>query len=197
MKTRKITALIITLTFAMLALFIFNVSAIEPHPMPMLPVLPSADCGDDCGNCGYAKPVPPIGILTPEETAEFLAAQNEALANADILLNGGTLANAPKAFMDADGILMVPVRAVAEALGLRVEWFADTRTVQVGIALSFTLDSDAYAFARMTPVSLGTAPVLKNSSTYVPINLFAMLTNSDYIVWYLEDDRLIIDIPIE
>ena len=170
MKT-KIISFIVTL--AMLVLLTLNVSA------------------------EFATPVPPIGILTPEDIAEFLAGYERA----DIVVNGEVI-ESPKAYMTADGILMLPVRAISEILGKQgfatvpVEWFADTRTVQVGRFLSFTLDHDAYSFARMAPVSLGAAPVLKGSSTYVPVNLFAMLTGTDNIVWYLQDNQLIIDIEI-
>ena len=44
--------------------------------------------------------------------------------------------------------------------------------MQIGRSLSFSIGQDSYAFARMAPVSLGQEPILKNSLTYVPIDLF-------------------------
>jgi len=140
----------------------------------------------------YEKAVHPTLELTEEEIAEFLAVYEKA----DIVVNGEVI-ESPRAFMNTNGILMVPVRAIAESLGLPVEWFEDTRTVQIGKNLSFTIGQDAYSFARMAPVSLGTDPVIKDDRTFVPINLFAMLTGSEYVIWYLEDNQLIIDIPMK
>jgi hypothetical protein len=69
----------------------------------------------------------------------------------------------------------------------------------VGIQLSFTLDSDSYAFARMAPVSLGQAPVLHNSLTYVPIDFFTSPTlgalAGGYMSMFSEDlDAQVIEI---
>ena len=140
----------------------------------------------------YEKAVHPTLELTEAEKAEYLA----AYAKADIAVNGEVI-ESPGAFMDDGGILMVPVRAVAEALGLPVVWFDDTRTVQIGINLSFAIGLDSYSFARMAPISLGAAPVIKDDRTFVPVNLFAMLSNSEYTVWYLQDGQLIIEIPVQ
>ena len=114
---------------------------------------------------GYAEAVPPLHVLTDEERRTM----NQAFEGAFIRVDGETLTN--RAFVSDSGYIMVPVREIAEALGHEVTWFGDTRTVQVGF-VSFTLDYDAYAFARMAPMPLGQAPVLKNSLTHVPIDLF-------------------------
>jgi hypothetical protein len=149
----------------------------------------------------YEKAVPPALELTEEEKAQFMAAQAESYANADIAVNGGVLQDAPRAFLNKDGILMVPVRAIAEALGERgyytlpVDWHGETRTVTLGRLLSFQIGQDSYAFARMAPAELGAAPVLKTiegdgSRTFVPIDLFMMLDPA--LFWYYEDGRIVI-----
>ena len=115
----------------------------------------------------YAEAVPPLHILTDEDRREM----NQAFEGAAIRVDGEILNNA--AFVSDSGHIMVPVREIAEALGHEVTWFGDTRSVQVGL-VSFTLGYDAYAFARMAPVPLGQAPVLKNSLTYVPIDFFVV-----------------------
>jgi hypothetical protein len=86
----------------------------------------------------------------------------------------GKAVKAPGVFMTGDGIVMVPVRAVAEALELTVEWFGDTKTVQVGKSLSCTIGEDRYSYNRMAPVKLGAAPVIKDGKTFVPIDFFTM-----------------------
>lgn len=114
----------------------------------------------------FERAVPPIHQLSPGEIRGFMMVMD----NAVIKVNGEAITN--RAFISDSNHLMVPVREVAEAMGLVVTWFADTRRVSVGIQLSFTLDSDYYAFARMAPVSLGQAPILRNNLTYVPIEFF-------------------------
>ena len=115
----------------------------------------------------YEKAVAPIYILTEEEKEMV----NKSLSNQAIQINSEKL-ESPGAFMNESGIIMVPVRAVAEAMGLHVEWYGDTKTVQIGKSLSFTIGKDSYAYNRKSPISLGTAPILKESMTYVPIDFF-------------------------
>ena len=119
----------------------------------------------------YEKAVPPIYIFTEEEKALMA----KSLDNAIININGKAI-KAQGVFMTDNGILMVPVRTIAEAMGFNVEWFGDTKTVQVGRSLSFVIGKDQYSYNRMAPVSLGAAPVLKDGKTFVPIEFFTMNT---------------------
>lgn len=74
-------------------------------------------------------------------------------------------------------VQMLPVRVVAEALGMTVEWIDETKSVNVGFA-SFTIDEDAYTMAKSMPQPLGQAPVLltipgeESATTYVPVTFF-------------------------
>ena len=116
---------------------------------------------------GYMPIAPPIHQLSDEEIREFMMIYDGAL----IKVNGKPITN--RAFVSDNNRIMVPVREVAYGLDITpVTWFGDTRTVQLGIALSFTLDVDSYAFGRMAPIELGQAPILKGNLTYVPIDLF-------------------------
>lgn len=114
----------------------------------------------------YEKIVPPVYILTDEDRKML----NQDYDNAVIRINGENINN--KAYVSDKGYVMVPLREIAEAMGLSVEWFSDTKTVQVGKSLSFTLDKNQYAYNRKSPISLGEAPVLQNGLTYVPIDFF-------------------------
>jgi len=115
----------------------------------------------------YEKAVPPIYEFSDEDN-EMLAKLSQNLI---ITLNGVAI-DGLKPFVNENGVFMLPVRAVAEAMGLHVEWFGDTKTVQVGNSASLSVGKDAYAKNRMVPVKLGTAPVLKDDSTYVPLDFF-------------------------
>jgi len=154
----------------------------------------------------YEKAVAPIYVFTDEEKEEFAA----IFAKADIVINGKVLKDAPKPFLNDDGIVMVPLRAIAEAfseLGFPttpIVWFDDTKTVQIGMLLSCVISKDAYSFARMAPVSLGTPPVIKNDRTYVPIDLFGMMlpgTGAGSIDYHFANGKIMIEmqkpIPVD
>lgn len=71
-----------------------------------------------------------------------------------------------------DGVTMIPLRLVGESLGYEVSWKQGTKTAELLRGpqwTAVTIGEDNYNFARMI-VKLGTAPVLMDSSTYVPLN---------------------------
>lgn len=74
--------------------------------------------------------------------------------------------------LTVDGNVIIPLRAVAESLGYNVIWHEDKSIELMRGAhyITLSIDNDAYTFARMAPMSLGVAPKLINSLTYVPVN---------------------------
>lgn len=73
---------------------------------------------------------------------------------------------------------MVCVREAAEALGFKVEWIAESKTITLtkgAVYITFTIGEDGYTFARTAPMPLGAAPEIKNGKTYVPVELFTEL----------------------
>jgi copper amine oxidase-like protein len=80
-------------------------------------------------------------------------------------------------YKDKDDVLMIPLREVGEALGYEVRWNAEKRSTELMKDAQWTevvigegtVGEDNYNFAKMI-VKLGTPPVLKNSTTYVPAN---------------------------
>lgn len=83
-----------------------------------------------------------------------------------------------------NGTLMVPVRALAEALGFKVTWNDGAVNINDGEMqcdlrigdenyLVYTAIKDAVGMSA--PFTLGSAPVLKNDLTYVPVKLFVSL----------------------
>lgn len=74
-----------------------------------------------------------------------------------------------------DGVVKVPVRFVAEAMGYEVGWDGTLSKVTVGtipMGVNFVIDENAYNKSRMTPFELSAAPELIESRTYVPIDFF-------------------------
>jgi hypothetical protein len=123
------------------------------------------------------KAVAPIYVLTDEEKEMI----SNSFSNLGIVVNGKPV-DGVKPFPNDKGILMVPVRAVAEAMGLTVEWQAATSSIQVGKSASFALNKDAYSVNKMPAVELGAAPILKDDKTYVPMEFFSTILNASVTI---------------
>ncbi len=75
-------------------------------------------------------------------------------------------------YKNEEGVMMLPLRQIAEALGYEVKWNNETRTAELTKGpqwTAVTIGKDNYNFAKML-IKLGTAPETKNSSTYVPFS---------------------------
>ncbi|MGN1350692.1 MAG: copper amine oxidase N-terminal domain-containing protein [Anaerovoracaceae bacterium] len=86
---------------------------------------------------------------------------------------------------EENGKVMVPVRAVAEAMGFQVEWNAQDKSVSVADdewEVLLTVGIDSYvgvtkiegACGMTAPQSYGAAPVILESATYVPADMFEL-----------------------
>ena len=81
--------------------------------------------------------------------------------------------------------VLVPVRAVAEALGYEVNWDGDLRAVTVGteqMGVNFVIGENSYKKSKMTPFVLEAAPVIINDYTYVPVSFFSDVLEADITV---------------
>ncbi|MGG1551907.1 stalk domain-containing protein [Paenibacillus ferrarius] len=70
------------------------------------------------------------------------------------------------------GVQLIPLRKVAEGLGYTVKWNQDTYAAELSKGAEWTsvrVGKDSYSYARMAPVELGAAPVIKNDTLYVPL----------------------------
>ena len=71
-----------------------------------------------------------------------------------------------------DGVRMIPLRMVAEALGFEVTWNGEEKSVEVLRGTNWstlTIGRNVYNFARML-IKLETAPVIVDGTTYVPLS---------------------------
>lgn len=99
--------------------------------------------------------------------------------------------DAPAAYQTEDGVVMVPLRAICEALGYEVTWDADTYTAHIGDTMSVPIGKDAYALADAEPVALGAAAALKNSRTFVPLSFFTRVAGLNNA--YVFEAQIVID----
>ncbi len=127
-----------------------------------------------------AQTTPSLVVVLNEESA---AIENKAF-NID-----GNVIEAPAAFINDKGTVMVPLRAIAEELDYKIGWDNDTRGITMGKAISLQIGKDAYVFAKKAPVELGTAPIIVKGNAYVPLEFFTEIaqlsdayTNNNEIV---------------
>ena len=114
----------------------------------------------------------------------------QAIEITELVVENTTIV-APLPFVDENGVVMVPLRAVAEALGYTVGWDDRTGTVTVGIAMTLTIGQDYYTFAKMAPIELGTAPVIVEGRTFVPLHFFREVMGQSNA--YVFEGQVVID----
>lgn len=105
-----------------------------------------------------------------------------AEAQRQFIVNGKPMAL--DSYTTENGTLMVPVRALGEALGFTVTWNnfsvninngAMQSDLRIGEENYFAYTAIPDAVDMTAPFTLGAAPVLKNDKTYVPVKLFTVL----------------------
>lgn len=105
-----------------------------------------------------------------------------AEAQRQFIVNGKPMAL--DSYTTENGTLMVPVRALGEALGFTVTWNNFSVNINNGEMQSdlrigeenyFAYTAIPDAVGMTAPFTLGAAPVLKNDKTYVPVKLFTVL----------------------
>ena len=107
-------------------------------------------------------------------------------AQMKIVVKGKTM---PVQTISVNGCTMAPVRAIEEALGFKVTWNAD-RSININNGKmqsdlrigdnSYVVYTAVEGMAGMSaPFSLGSAPIIKNNTAYVPIDLFVPLFGND------------------
>lgn len=75
-------------------------------------------------------------------------------------------------YKNAKGITMVSLRDVAKGLGYEIKWNQATHSAELKKGAQWTsvsLGKDSYAIAKMAPVALGAAPIMKKGMLYVPV----------------------------
>lgn len=121
-------------------------------------------------------------------------------AQMKIVVKGKTM---PVQTISVNGCTMVPVRAICEALGFKVTWNAD-RSININngeMQSDLRIGDNSYVvytavegMAGMSaPFSLGSAPIIKNNTAYVPIDLFVPLFGNDQATVKTSGDTITIN----
>ncbi|MEN1760705.1 copper amine oxidase N-terminal domain-containing protein [Anoxynatronum sibiricum] len=115
-----------------------------------------------------------------------------ALEGMDLVVENAILRDAPAAWATDDQVVMVPLKIIAESLGYRVHWLAETQTVTLSDSHSLTIGADAYVdMSQDSPIRLGTPPALREGRTFVPLTFFrdVIPMNNAYVF----ENQIVID----
>lgn len=78
-----------------------------------------------------------------------------------------------------DNTTMVPLREVAEAVGLTVTWKAEDKSIVINEGIyRLKIGENSYGKGKMIPLTLSEAPEIVNDLTYVPAEFFTEVTES-------------------
>ena len=138
-----------------------------PHPVepPIVPLPAPAPGHEPAVTLPAPAPAVPAVTLPAPAPPDALSALGWP-----VVVNG-TQITAPQVFQTGDTV-MVPLRAIAEALGYEVRWDGALKSVRLGVAVQTWIGSTEVHIGRMAPQNISTAPVIVNGSTYVPLDFF-------------------------
>lgn len=95
-----------------------------------------------------------------------------------------------------DDAIMVPLRIISEALGYKIQWNDEARTVELSKGPHWIMvkpGEDYYSFGKMAPVKLGTAAEISEDRTYVPLNFLTDILKVEAVM----DETGVINITSE
>jgi hypothetical protein len=95
--------------------------------------------------------------------------------------------DAPMYFGNEQGDMMIPLRAVAEAMGYTVHWEATMNAVILNNNVTVTIGSADYSVARMAPISLNSAAEIIDGRTYVPHTFFSEVLKAEIEITESDD----------
>ena len=143
--------------------------------------------------------VPPIGTIPPKEAVilpypliaicppECEPTPTESMTlfplDGSIVVNGEII-EAPAPYYKGD-VVMVPLHAIAEALGIDVTWDWEMNSVRLGAATHIWIGKDHYEIGKMVPIELGAAPEIVYGNIYVPMTFLGMIL-SDLDIYAFE-----------
>ena len=120
----------------------------------------------------------------------IVLSEQEIISN-DIIVNDIVI-EAPSVYINDEEVVMVPIRAISEALGYEVIWNNEQQCIMVGKDISLKIGDYKYNISEGNSVELKTSPILKDGYTYVPLNFFKDIVNIN-VVSFFENNVIIHD----
>jgi copper amine oxidase-like protein len=113
-----------------------------------------------------------VVVLADIETDDSDDVDEMITALDKVMLNDKTIDLEHEIYKTEDGVYMIALRPISEALGYKVTWNNEERSAELTKGAQWTkvtIGEDNYNFAKMI-VKLGNAPEIKDSKTYVPVD---------------------------
>jgi len=86
-------------------------------------------------------------------------------------------------------VAMVPLRAVAEALGYDVQWSEETQSIMLGVGIHVFIGRNEVYRGRMAPIELSLSPFIRDDLTFVPLDFVRNALGQN--VWVFEGQVVI------
>ena len=133
---------------------------------------------------------PLVALASETSTANPTRGMNVRL-NGEILINGKTI-QAPATYIKGnEGEVIVPLRAVAEQLGITVNWNEADQSVGIGTDIRVFISKGYYIVGDAAPVTFSSPPEISDGFTYVPLS-FIRDALTGYLA-YVQDGSVIIE----
>ena len=120
-----------------------------------------------CGGDAFTPPAgnTPGGDEPLDKTEEIIA---------EIMVNGEVIDAPPPSVDGANGVRLLPLQPIAEALGYSMDWDGETMSARVE-NIYIRIGKDFYTEEGSDPVEFGPAPQLIDNYVYVPIYFFGVV----------------------
>lgn len=132
-----------------------------------------------------AQTTPEKVIVLPDKIEDMAGYD---VSSAEIIVEDKKIEAAPA--YEKEGTVMVPLRAIAEALGYEILWHNETQSVSLGQDIQLTIGKNEY-IADEDIIKLERAPELCNEKTFVPLSFFRKVVKMNNA--YLFEGQIVID----
>lgn len=88
--------------------------------------------------------------------------------------------NITNVYTNTNGTLMLPLREIVEGFGMSVKWDGELRAVMINDGMySLQIGVNQYGKGRMMPLELSAAPEITTDLTYVPVDYFTDIIETE------------------
>jgi len=133
--------------------------------------------------------IAPYASGLPEIKVPYAGSGSEDSSTLAVKINGSALdiGQAPL-YSNENGMAMAPLRSISTALGYKLNWDESLQQAELtkgSQRITVTKGKDSYAVNKLSPLSLGAQPVVRNGNLYVPLAFYskilqaAVVYNSD------------------
>ena len=140
--------------------------------------------------------LPTDGDLEPpvdEDIDEPVVPISDIIGNVgekDLVVND-LIIDAPAAYLTDEDHVMVPLRAIVEALDLELKWVAAEKGIIIDEDITLAIGRELYANSDNDAINLGAAPALVEGNTYVPLAFFKDVVGLNNA--YVFESQIVID----